>query len=406
MDLRRAPVASGASELFQSVRDGAPRTRAELATLTGLARSTVGLRIDELVAAGLVSPWGHPVSSGGRPPSRFAMQPAARLLLAVDCGATHHTVAITDLAGTVHAQEERRRPIADGPEAVLDSIVESATQLVESLGRRTADLVAAGIGLPGPVEHATGRAIDPPIMPGWGGFDVPAWILEHLGIPALVDNDVNIMAIGERTIAHPDVDDLLFVKVATGIGAGIISGGTLQRGSQGSAGDIGHIAVPSGDGVRCECGRIGCLEAVASGPAIAHRLPAAATSADVVELVRAGDAAAIAAVTEAGRAIGGVLAACVSVINPELIVVGGAMAEAGEPLLVGIREVIDARGPSLATGHLTIVRSGAGQAAGVIGAAALAADHALSPAGIDAVLAAAASTPTIAPLGGSRKAKA
>ena len=242
-------------------------------------------------------------------------------------------------------------------------------------------------------------------MPGWGGFDVPAWIEEHLGIPALVDNDVNIMAIGERSLAHPDIDDLLFVKVATGIGAGIVSGGTLQRGSQGSAGDIGHIAVPSGDGVRCECGRIGCLEAVASGPAIARRLPAARTTADVVELVRDGDAAAIAAVTEAGRAIGGVLAACVSVINPELIVLGGAMAEAGDPLLAGIREVIDARGPSLATAHLTIVRSGAGEAAGVIGAAALAADHALSPTGIAAVLASAAdpattfSTPTSASRG-------
>ncbi len=389
MDLSRSggTVASGASELFQSVRDGLPRTRAELAALTGLARSTVGLRIDELVAAGLVSPWGQPVSSGGRPPSRFAMEPGARLVLAVDCGATHHTVAITDLAGTVLARQERRRPIADGPEAVLDSIVESATELVESLGRSTGDLVAAGIGLPGPVEHATGRAIDPPIMPGWGGFDVPAWIEEHLGIPALVDNDVNIMAIGERTLAHPDVDDLLFVKVATGIGAGIVSGGTLQRGAQGSAGDIGHIAVPSGDGVRCECGRIGCLEAVASGPAIARSLPAARTSADVVALVRTGDAAAIAAVTEAGRAIGGVLAACVSVTNPELIVLGGAMAEAGEPLLAGIREVVGARAASLATGHLSIVRSGAGEAAGVIGAAALAADHALSPAGIDAVLA-------------------
>jgi predicted NBD/HSP70 family sugar kinase len=412
MDLRRSGTVlpSGASDLFQTVRDGVPRTRAELAALTGLARSTVGIRIDELVAAGLVAPWGQPISSGGRPPSRFAMDPRARVLLAVDCGATHHTVAITDLAGSVLAIQERRRPIADGPVAVLGSIVDSATELIASLDRSTADLAAAGIGLPGPVEHATGRAIDPPIMPGWDDFDVPAWIEEHLGIPALVDNDVNIMAIGERSIAHPEIDDLLFVKVATGIGAGIVSGGTLQRGAQGSAGDIGHIPVPSGDGVRCECGRIGCLEAVASGPAIARRLPGARTSADVVALVHDGDAAAIAAVTEAGRAIGGVLAACVSVTNPELIVLGGAMAEAGEPLLQGIREVIDARGPSLATARLRIVRSGAGESAGVLGAAALAADHALSPAGIDAVLArgplAVASTPESTRESATRKANA
>lgn len=382
------PVGSG--EVFQLLRDGQPRTRADLATATGLARSTVGLRIDELLALGLVVPHGDRISSGGRPPSRFELDPAARLLLAIDCGASHHTVAITDLAGQVLVQVQHRRAIADGPQAVLESVVETTKSLLDSIARSASDLAGAGVGLPGPVEHATGRAIDPPIMPGWDGFDVPGWFQEHLGIGALVDNDVNVAAIGERTVAHPDVDDLLFVKVATGIGAGVYSGGQLQRGSRGAAGDIGHVRVASGGGVTCDCGKTGCLEAVASGGAIARRLTAsgvdAATAADVVALVHAGDERARTAVAAAGRDIGEVLAACVSVVNPSLIVIGGAMAGAGDVLLDGIVEVVSSRGSLLATAELDIVLSGAGEDAAVLGAAALAAEHALSPTGIDAML--------------------
>ena len=379
-----------ASELFQLLRDGQPYTRADLAERAGLARSTVGLRVDELLGLGLIAPVGEAASSGGRPPSQFALNPGARLVLAVDCGASHQTVVISDLASNILATDLQRRPISDGPERVLAHAVETARKLLASIGRSESDLIAAGIGLPGPVEHATGRPVKPPIMPGWDGFDVPAWMMASLGIPALVDNDVNIMAIGERTLAFPAIQDLLFVKVATGIGSGIFSGGALQRGAQGTAGDLGHVRVSRGDGVRCDCGNEGCLEAMASGPAIARQLREqgvdAQSSADVLELVAAGNESAIAAVRQAGRDIGEVLTTCVSLINPSVIVIGGSMANAGEHLIAGIHDVVYARSMPIATSSLSIVLSAAGETAGVIGASVLASEHALSPQSVDALL--------------------
>ena len=147
-------------------------------------------------------------------------------------------------------------------------------------GRRIGDLLAIGVGVPGPVEFSTGRPINPPIMPGWDRFDVAGWIRQEIDVPVLVDNDVNIMALGERERAWPDTDHLLFVKIATGIGAGVISGGFLQRGAQGTAGDIGHVYVSRGAEIACNCGNFGCLEALASGSAIARALTAAGIAPD------------------------------------------------------------------------------------------------------------------------------
>ncbi|MBD8059871.1 ROK family protein [Cellulomonas sp. JH27-2] len=385
------PKPTGAGDMFQLLRDGQPRTRADLATLTGQARSTIAARVDTLLASGLVSPAGEASSTGGRPPATFRFNPAARVVLAVDLGATHSRLALTDLAGQVLAEHAEQIAIAEGPGPVLDRVAAVAAELLTAAGRPSSDLVSVGVGLPGPVEHSTGRPINPPIMPGWDDADVPGLLGRRLHVPVLVDNDVNIMALGEHTSQWPAVDHLLFVKVATGIGAGIISDGAIRRGAQGSAGDLGHIAVPGGLDLPCRCGNTGCLEAVASGPAIATALTAqgtpATTSADVVALVRAGDLDASREIREAGRHIGGVLAACVSMLNPSVIVVGGQVAEAGEHLIAGIREVVYRRSLPLATQHLRIVASRTKGRAGVLGASAMAADHVLSAAAIDARIA-------------------
>jgi len=381
--------ASGASELFQLLRDGQPRTRAELASITGLARSTIALRVDALMELGLVSPVGDAQSTGGRPSSQFALNPSAKAVLAADLGASHATLALTDLTGV--SLIERRGPIdiADGPEAVLTWMIATGRELLTEIGRTAGDLIAIGIGLPGPVEHSTGRPINPPIMPGWDRFDVPGFVQQHLSVPVLVDNDVNIMALGERAYAFPHVEHLIFVKVATGIGSGVISSGRLQRGAQGIAGDIGHVQIPRGAGIPCHCGNRGCLEALASGPAIAAELRKAGLEVefgqDVVELVKRGNIEAIQAVRQAGRDIGEVLTACVSLINPSVIAIGGSMAQAGEHLIAGVREVVYTRSMPLATEHLSIVQSSAGAHAAVIGASMLAIHHALAPESIDAM---------------------
>lgn len=380
---------SSAGSLFQLLRDGSPRTRAELAAVTGLARSTISARVDDLLASSLVTPTGEAASTGGRPPATFAFNPAARIVIAVDLGVSHARVAVTDLGSHVLAEETFDRSIADGPVAVLGAVTKTALRLVEKVGRPLSDLAGVGIGLPGPVEYDTGRPTSPPVMPGWDRFDVPGHLRETFPVPILVDNDVNIMALGEHEAVYPDVEDMILVKIASGIGAGIISDGQLQRGAQGAAGDLGHIAVPDGNRTPCTCGNVGCLEAVASGPAVAARLREdgydVETNSQLVELVRSGDRGAVQAVRQAGRDIGAVLAGCVNMLNPSVIVIGGVVAAVGEHLLAGIRESVYSRSLPLATQHLRIVSSRTEGRAGILGASALVTQHSLSAEGVNAI---------------------
>ncbi|QDG65706.1 ROK family transcriptional regulator [Pseudarthrobacter sp. NIBRBAC000502772] len=382
-----------AGDLFQLLRDGQARTRAELALTTGLARSTVAARIDALIASGLVGAAGEANSSGGRPPSRFAFNPAARAVLAVDVGATHVIVAVTDLSGRVLAERRLAQDVAAGPEAVLGRVIKEGRALLEQAGRGPRDLAGIGIGLPGPVEHATGKPVKPPIMPGWDGFDVVPYVQRSLPVPVLVDNDVNIMALGERSAHWADHRNFLFIKVATGIGSGIISNGELQRGANGTAGDLGHVRVPRGDDVLCRCGNYGCLEALASGPALAAELERqgvpARKGSDVLRLVGEGNPQAIHALRQAGRDVGDVLATVVNLLNPSVIVIGGSLGQAGEHLMAGVREVVYRRSLPLATSHLRIALSVAGDQAAILGASQMVTQYVLSPAAIEATLQAA-----------------
>lgn len=361
---------------------------------TGLARSTVAGKVDLLLGSGLVVSVGDALSSGGRPASRFAFHPRARTVLAADIGASHVRVALTDLNGELLAEERADMPVAAGPEALLGYVVDSGKRLLDQ-SHRPENLAGVGIGLPGPVQHTTGRPVKPPIMPGWDGFDVVGFVQRSLPTPVLVDNDVNIMALGERAGFWPDANDLLFVKVATGIGSGVISSGQLQRGSDGTAGDLGHVRAGRGQDIVCRCGNTGCLEAIASGVAVAQSLAAqgldAANGADVVALASNGNIVAIQALRQAGRDIGEVLATCVNLLNPSVIVIGGSMAAAGEHLMAGVREVVYRRSPPLATTNLRIILSRAGDRAAIRGASQLVCQHILSPEGIETELASMAS---------------
>lgn len=384
--------AAAAGDLFQILRDGRPRTRTEIAAMTGLARSTVALRVEALMRLGFVRHVGEAVSTGGRPSTQFAMDLLGRVVLAVDVGASHLRVALSDLAGSPVAERFESIRIADGPEIVLERVGALAQELLDEDPQRGSALLAVGVGLPGPVEFGSGRPVNPPIMPGWDRFDVAGVLGARFGVPVLVDNDVNIMALGERALHWPGVDHLLYVKVATGIGCGVISGGLLQRGAQGTAGDIGHVQLERATEVPCGCGNRGCLEAVASGPAVARALRALGVDAPdaqaVIDLVRNGQLDAIQAVRAAGRDVGSVLSTCVSLINPSVIVIGGSMAQAGEHVIAGVREVVYSRSMPLATEHLHIDQSRAGDRAAIHGAAILAVEHMLAAERIDAMTAA------------------
>ncbi|WP_068896781.1 ROK family transcriptional regulator [Planomonospora sphaerica] len=378
---------SGAGTLLGILRDGQARTRAELVQLTGLARSTLAQRLDALVSQQWIVPTEEAVSSGGRPAVAFTFNRSARVVLAADLGATHARIAVTDLATAVLAERAAEMPIDRGPEPTLTWLQRTFEEMLTETGHSMAEVCGIGVGLPGPVEHGSGRPVNPPIMPGWDGFPVPEWLGGRLGVPVLADNDVNIMALGEHWAARPEADHLIFVKIGTGIGCGIISDRRLHRGAQGAAGDIGHIRVASALDTVCRCGNAGCLEAVAGGAAMAARLRAqgveAADSRDVVRLVRGGNTQAVQLIRQAGREIGDVLASIVNFFNPSVIVIGGDLSEAGEQVLAGLREVIYSRSLPLATQHLTITASELGDRAGVIGAAVMVVDHVLSPGTVD-----------------------
>lgn len=377
----------GPGGVLELLLDGEPRTRAEIADRTGLSRSTVSARVEELLAAGLLAPAGAAASSGGRPPVRVAFNAAARLVVGIDLGATHGTAAVCDLSGAVLASRTVPLDIADGPEPVLAHVLRTAVGLLSEVGRSTGDVAAIGLGLPGPVDHATGQPVMPPIMPGWDRVDVPALVRDVLeaddALAVLVDNDVNVLALGEHATSWPDADDLVYVKVATGIGAGIVAGGVLQRGARGSAGDLGHVRVPwTPDSPRASDDQRD-LEDVASGTAIAAQLretgTQVTTGSDVVDLVRAADPTAIELVRQAGREIGAVVAGVVNLLGPSVVVVGGSVARAGEVLLAGVREVVYRQSLPLATERLQIVAARADETSGALGAAIMAARHTLAP---------------------------
>src|SRR5437867_3065990 len=326
----------GPGDVLRLIRDAGTITRSELIARSGLGRSTVSQRVDALLERELIREVGEGPSAGGRPPSTLAFNADCGLVLAADLGATHSRVALTDLAGSRLAEERDDIEIASGPDAVLAWVQERFDSLLAEADRRPDEIRCVGVGVPGPVEFARGRPVIPPIMPGWDGFDIPQRLRERLVVPVLVDNDVNIMALGEQRSTWPDCEHLLFVKVATGIGCGIVVDGEVYRGDQGAAGDIGHIRLSDHTDVVCECGNVGCLEAVASGRALARELRAlgleARDSRDVVNLVRAHDKHAVRLIRQAGRQLGEVLASLVNALNPKVIVIGGDVAEAHEQL--------------------------------------------------------------------------
>jgi predicted NBD/HSP70 family sugar kinase len=378
-----------AGEILEILRDGAPRTKRELALLTGQARTTVSQRLSVLAAAGLVRETDEAAATGGRPSAAFAFQ-GDDVVLAVDLGANHATYGVATLLGDVLEHATDAISIGEGPGVVMRRVVERLDELLARpavAGRR---VLALGIGVPGPVDQDSGRPTSPPIMPGWDGHDLRRELSRRYGCPVFVDNDANVLALGERAVAWPDVHDLVFVKIATGIGAGIVSGGRLLHGSEGAAGDLGHVHSAAAGDRPCRCGNRGCLESLAGGMSIAATLTEqgvpAASPRDVVDLVRQGNLESVQALRAAGRALGDVLATCTALLNPQVIVIGGEIVEVGEPLLAGVRESVYSRALPLASRNLQVAVARAGSLGGVVGAARMAIDGVFSPAYLDTAL--------------------
>ena len=380
-----------AGKILELIRTDRARTRTQLAEITGLTRATVSQRVDALVARSLVYETGEGVSTGGRPPTVLAFNKDAGVVLAADFGATHCRLAVADLGGIPIVETVAEQDISNGPEVVLGWVEERFTELLAEAGRGKADVWGVGVGVPGPVDFAAGKAVSPPIMPGWDSFSIPDHFKDHFGdVPVLVDNDVNIMAFGEHRVNWPDCEHFLFVKIGTGIGCGIMVGGRIHRGARGAAGDIGHIRISGHDDAVCRCGNLACVEAAAGGWALARQLSSVGVPAgdarDVVALVRAGNPVASRLVRTAGELVGEVLSSSVNFFNPGVIVIGGDLALAHEQLFAGVRSVVYQRSLPLATRHLQLVPSELGDRAGIFGAAMMVTEHVLRPDTVEAMV--------------------
>jgi len=376
---------NSAGDLLWLIRSGKARTRGDLQQLTGMARSTVGQRLDRLIKAGYLCEPGVDESTGGRPPTRLEFNDQHGVVLVGHLGATAARLAVLDLAGVPLAQEWAERHVADGPRPVLDWVAGRFESMLEQIGRSQAEVSGIGLGVPGPVEFEVGRVRQPPMMPGWDDYPIKEHLGERIEAPVLVDNDANLMALGEQVTHHRDCSALVLVKVSTGIGAGVMINGAVYRGIDGGAGDIGHFRLHGHDDARCLCGSYGCLAAVASGSALAARLSTmgvpTGSSRQLLAHINAGHPDACRLAREAGQVLGEVVAAMVCLVNPGVVVIAGDLAESN--FVTGVREVLYRLALPRATRHLTVTTSRLGERAGIVGAHAMVVEAMYAPDEVD-----------------------
>lgn len=388
-------VDSSEAEIMRALRRQGRISRSEVTSITGWSKAKASQQIRSLVNKGLLVEIGEGASQGGRKPGLLCINTKLGYIVGIDIGAINLQIAIADVTGVIVQRHSEPTDVHLKPETVLGRCSELISEMTIAQGGTLEQILGIGVGVPGPVDFAHGVLVAPPLMPKWENFRIRGFFKEAFPSAfVVVDNDVNIMALGEQRAGDgASVDHFIFIKIGTGIGAGIISNGKLHRGSDGSAGDIGHICIDK-SGPLCTCGNIGCLEAMAAGPAIVSKAMEAAQNGaspilskmlkanggvlqaeDVNTACREGDQTALDIIRDSGKMIGDVLAELVNFFNPSHIFIGGRIANVGNHLLVAIRRAVLQRSLPLATAHLSIKFSRMGPDAGVKGAIALALDH-------------------------------
>jgi predicted NBD/HSP70 family sugar kinase len=382
----------GCGAVLSLIAVGKGHSRSSLAEATGLSRSTIAERLGALFAAGFVEEGAEAIYSGGRPARTLRLNKTFGIVLVANIGETHIHLAATDLEPAIIEETVGSLDVRSGPETILAWIASQFRGLLEKIERSARDVVGIGLGMPAPVDFNAARVFGPSVMLGWDDFDIRGWMRAHFAAPVLVENDVNLMTLSEFRRFWGDVGQFLFVKAGTGIGSGIITDGRIYRGAQGAAGDIGHIQFASDNPPLCRCGKLGCVEARAAGWALARDLRAqgfkAQNARDVIELIRINQPEAIQLARAAGRVLGEVTADVVSVLNPAVVVIGGTLAEAGEHLLSGVRELVYQRSLPLATRKLQIAAARSDPGVGLLlGAAQLVVESQMAPAAVEQTIA-------------------
>jgi glucokinase-like ROK family protein len=388
-------VNSAEVEVMRVLRRQGRISRSEISHITGWSKAKASQEIRGLVDKGYLVEVGEGASQGGRRPRLLRINNQLGYVAGIDIGATSLDIALADVTGSILQRCSEPTDVKLAPETVLGRCSELLLELIQAQGATREQILGIGIGVPGPVDFARGVLVAPPLMPEWENFPIRDFFKRSFTSAfVVVDNDVNIMALGEQRAGDgTGIDHFIFVKIGTGIGAGIISNGKIHRGSDGCAGDIGHICVDKA-GPLCACGNRGCLEAMTAGPAIASKAMDAARNGlspilsqmrdanggviraeDVNAACREGDQAALDIIRDSGKTIGDVLASLVNFFNPSHIFIGGGIANFGNHLLVAIRRAVLYRSLPLATTHLSITFSRVGSNAGVMGAISLALDY-------------------------------
>jgi predicted NBD/HSP70 family sugar kinase/biotin operon repressor len=352
-------------------------SRGEIAHATGLSRTTVTTLVADLQDRGLVIETGAVNGRGrGRPPVQLRLDPLAGGAIGVDFGHSHVHVAVADLSAAVLGERRVELDVDSAPTKALDVAAALGHELVARAGLDRRRVVGAGMGLPGPLGASA-------IMRGWAELDPAKELTRRLGVTATVGNDANLGALAELSLgAGRGMQDLVYLKLASGIGAGLVLGGRLHQGATGIAGEIGHVQVKA-DGAVCRCGNRGCLETVASASALLESLKPAygddLTVRGMLELATNGNHGAQRVIKDAGWAIGRAVADLCNSLNPEAIVVGGVLGASRTPLLEGIRESVDRYAQPGTAGAVTVLAGKLGERAEVLGALALALQGAASP---------------------------
>jgi glucokinase-like ROK family protein len=368
------------SRVLDAMRELGVASRAAIARHTGLSRSTVSSLVNELQETGLVvdrSNGGDPEDKarGGRPPMMIALDRSAGVAVGIDFGKRHLAVAASDLSHTILTESWREMPEGYDAQSGLDGATDLVREVLASADLDRDSVIGVGLGLPGPINLATGTIGSSAILPGWVGVQVADQMSDLLGLPVLVDNDANLGALSElHWGAGKGSSNLAYLKVATGIGAGLVIGGRVFRGTGGTAGEIGHTMIDE-TGPICRCGSRGCLETMAAGPAIVDLLRPSLgddlTAEAVLERADDGDPGCRRAIGDAGRYIGSALADLCNLVNPERIVVGGSIGASGDLLLEPMREALRHRAIPSAAEDVEIVPSTLGNRAELLGTVAL-----------------------------------
>jgi glucokinase-like ROK family protein len=395
--LVKAPVLldSAEAEVMRVLRKSGQTSRAEITNVTGWSRAKASQEVNSLIQRGYLVDVGEGISKGGRKPRLLRFNSHLGYVIGIDIGATSLEIALADINGSILARVAEPADVRQPPEDLLGRCSVLILDLAVAQGIHPDQILGIGVGVPGPVDFARGVLVAPPLMPDWENYPIRDFFKETFSSAfVVVDNDVNIMALGEqRSGDAADLDHFLVIKIGTGIGCGIMASRKIHRGGNGCAGDIGHICVDK-QGPVCRCGNRGCLEAMSAGPAIAEKAMQAArdgksellrkmmeersgvlTPEDVNLACREGDEAALDIIRASGQMIGDVLAGLVNFFNPSHIFIGGGIANFGNHLLIAIKRAVLRRSLPLATTNLAINFSRIGSDAGVVGAIMLALEY-------------------------------